>query len=611
MTRPIHSEVRNFHEVQQTFRDIGQQLAELIGVEIGVLAGGGAMGFIPVFTSDDGTEIAPSGLEVAGTNLSSVSTINSLSLPTSTFVGINDIQTLTNKTLTTPTIADFTNAQHDHQDADDGGTLDAAAIASGTMNTARLGSGTANSSTILFGDSTWGPTLSVTEIFADRASQALTAGSTITVTDGEPYTPITSSGAITLTAEPIIAAGRNGQLVVLKNTGAFNIIVSDVNSVGGCLIRLTANTVTIQPGGSMGLIYDSTIGFWIEQWVLNPQTFTPSIATLTSDLAATREVAASGTDTAPNFTLTYVGTPSACSIDVSSGGDPGTSWPISVPAPFTALNGGTTPPTATFNKGTSVAATRVFTATATVAGTAGLTKTLTFTYLNSRYCGPNSQATQLSSAQVSALDDTSAGVGELSNSMLGTFNNIDTGSGEYIWYAHRSALGTVSHFSVEGEAAKFNDLSTMTHTNDSGFSETFRQYRSELTNFGANKDVAALSSEANNRIYMGPSTDTDPISNANILALDDTADGESIVSSTVARTYTAIKIEAGEYLWFCHPDRISDLATIKDAVTGFAIAGSYRSNVTHTNQYGYQETYRCWRSDNVAIFPVANDVVVT
>jgi hypothetical protein len=32
-------------------------------------------------------------------------------------------QTLTNKTLTTPTIADFTNANHDHSDSDDGGTV--------------------------------------------------------------------------------------------------------------------------------------------------------------------------------------------------------------------------------------------------------------------------------------------------------------------------------------------------------------------------------------------------------------------------------------------------------------------------------------------------------
>jgi len=42
-------------------------------------------------------------------------------------------QTLENKTLTTPTIADFTNATHDHSNAAGGGTLNASAIAAGTL----------------------------------------------------------------------------------------------------------------------------------------------------------------------------------------------------------------------------------------------------------------------------------------------------------------------------------------------------------------------------------------------------------------------------------------------------------------------------------------------
>jgi hypothetical protein len=47
---------------------------------------------------------------------------------TGSVVGTSDTQTLTNKTLTTPTIASFTNATHTHTAAAGGGTLTAAAI---------------------------------------------------------------------------------------------------------------------------------------------------------------------------------------------------------------------------------------------------------------------------------------------------------------------------------------------------------------------------------------------------------------------------------------------------------------------------------------------------
>ncbi len=57
---------------------------------------------------------------------------------TDTIVTLAASQTLTNKTLTTPTIGDFTNATHNHQNAAGGGSLDAAAIGSGTLNNSRV-----------------------------------------------------------------------------------------------------------------------------------------------------------------------------------------------------------------------------------------------------------------------------------------------------------------------------------------------------------------------------------------------------------------------------------------------------------------------------------------
>lgn len=76
--------------------------------------------------------------------LTSAATANRVwTLPdaTDTACGIAATQTLTNKTLTTPAIASFANATHDHTNAAGGGTLGASAIASGQLAAARGGTG--------------------------------------------------------------------------------------------------------------------------------------------------------------------------------------------------------------------------------------------------------------------------------------------------------------------------------------------------------------------------------------------------------------------------------------------------------------------------------------
>lgn len=77
---------------------------------------------------------------------------------TSSVVSINNTQTLSNKTLVTPSIASFAQAQHTHQDGAGGGLFNASSVFSmtgGQIKTSILGTGTANNTTFLRGDSAW------------------------------------------------------------------------------------------------------------------------------------------------------------------------------------------------------------------------------------------------------------------------------------------------------------------------------------------------------------------------------------------------------------------------------------------------------------------------
>lgn len=573
-----------------------------------------------------------------------------------------------------------------------------------------------------------------TEIFARVTTQSITAASQpITATDGSPYRLISSDAIYTLTAEPTIAVGRDGELILVKNVGSNNITLQDVNALGSSALRFTANTLTIEPGGTLSLIYDTTLGFWIEQYLLNPQSFTPSISNFTVDSsgALTHEWGDGTTsnDTAPVFVMTYIGAPSAASVTITASPDAG--YPLVLSTPFLTDTGAQYFRSATRN------GTRTFQVTATVSGTGGLTDTVIVTYRAPNYSGISTQTTNLTSSQVVALTHTldtnpydtysvTAGasdyvwfgfvtgdavldstlyfkisgerakfalkdnpvsvtstwlkvqnydtyrsdlinlgsvsvvvqssrppskryvgkvgqntqlseaqiealqLSDLVESPNGTFAAITTlGSGDYIWFCVPSVVSAPSHYGLQLDAdgggyqeAAFTAVAVQTVTNQFGFVDAaVKNIHSDVTELqaitinastGTTWSLKTQAAAFNSRIYMGPAVNgTETISNSQILALDDTVDGQSNLQSTVPGTYSAIKITFGEFLWFCHPDTISDLATIKDQTTGFAIGGQYRNDVSHTDDFGIVTTYRCWRSTNSGIFPASNGVLIT
>ena len=119
---------------------------------------------------------------------------------TGSVVGTSDTQTLTNKTLTTPTIASFANATHNHTNAAGGGTLTGAAIYYG-FNTS-----TGSSYTLVLSDA--GKVLPVNNSSANtitvplNSSVAFPTGTAVTfVQTGAGQTSVTGASGVAVNSE--------------------------------------------------------------------------------------------------------------------------------------------------------------------------------------------------------------------------------------------------------------------------------------------------------------------------------------------------------------------------------------------------------------------------
>lgn len=112
-------------------------------------------------------------------------------------------------------------------------------------------------------------------------TQALTAASTITVAGS--IIPITATTSITLTSNPQVATGQNGQVIEIINIGSNNISFADGNGL------LLGRPLTLFPGRSLRLRYLSSYSTWVDS-SFNLFTSTASTNSNSTQVASTAYV---------------------------------------------------------------------------------------------------------------------------------------------------------------------------------------------------------------------------------------------------------------------------------------------------------------------------------
>jgi hypothetical protein len=224
-------------------------------------------------TVDDGETVDIAG----GTGIdTSVAATNTVTVAIdSTVTTLTGSQTLTNKTLTTPTIGDFSNATHDHSNNANGGTLPASSIASGTLAHERGGleadvsaysglikiSGGSTSQAVAGTDYT---TPSSTETFTNKSITdfRLTNATELTISSGsvtatQSYHSIdTESDAASDDLATISGGSTGDRLVIFANNDARTVVVK--NGTGN-ILTYSGDDISLDEDHKMiEFIYDGT-----------------------------------------------------------------------------------------------------------------------------------------------------------------------------------------------------------------------------------------------------------------------------------------------------------------------------------------------------------------
>ena len=179
------------------------------------------------------------------------------------YVLLTAAQTLTNKTLTTPTISNFTNAAHNHSNAAGGGQLSLTTAVTGILPPANGGTGVnnatrtltvnTNSGTLAFGAASKTLTVNESLNLSGASGQTLTLTNSLTV-QGGGNTVLSSSGNFTLTIP------KTGTVPVGTGTaGRIAEWVTDANTVqASTLAKTGAGVLTLSAAGTYTLTIPET-----------------------------------------------------------------------------------------------------------------------------------------------------------------------------------------------------------------------------------------------------------------------------------------------------------------------------------------------------------------
>ena len=219
------------------------------------------------------------------------------------------------------------------------------------------------------------------------------------------------------------------------------------------------------------------------------------------------------------------------------------------------------------------------------------------TFKNYIYYGTSTQADSYNESFIENLTST------LSEEKNQNDLSINVSGDKFVFWIYPNRLGTMSNYftwgtSASNQVAMANSLigSAYSVTNSAGLTENYKIYRSDVTVDESGYLDTGVS--IINYIYWG-STGHDGIptsgwDSADILNLE-----HSSSTNDQTQVWTAITGMTSDYILWCMPSRLTD-PTFWDNITGFGSDFESADLVDVTNQYGYEEEYKVFRSSDTS-----------